>query len=205
MRRTRGRATCPSRAAAGLLARRPATARCRRRRLCRQLLVWPPATRGGRADVMLGRSVCVCVCVLEGATPRLHVNAGGSPAAAGSGRMAAAAVADDSRTGPWTGLRTRGGATVHSYSMWPTRRMVVCTLAPHAATATATRARSASGGVPLSSADRHVGRIYRLAVQSVAKMGIQGGFTGLQDHFYWGLLYKDLQNLASRSVAKNTL
>ena len=62
-----------------------------------------------------------------------------------------------------------------------------------------------AGGVPLFSENRHVRRIYRLAVQSVAKMGIQGGFTGLQDHFYWGLLYKDLQNLASRSVAKNTL
>ena len=60
-------------------------------------------------------------------------------------------------------------------------------------------------GVPLFSENRHVRRIYRLAVQSVAKMGIQGGFTGLQGHFYWGLLYKDLQNLASRSVAKNTL
>ena len=62
-----------------------------------------------------------------------------------------------------------------------------------------------AGGVPLFSENRHVRRIYRLAVQSVAKMGIQGGFTGLQGHFYWGLLYKDLQNLASRSVAKNTL
>ena len=56
-----------------------------------------------------------------------------------------------------------------------------------------------AGGVPLFSENRHVRRIYRLAVQSVAKMGIQGGFTGLQGHFYWGLLYKDLQNLASRS------
>ena len=33
--------------------------------------------------------------------------------------------------------------------------------------------------VPLSSADRHIRDIYRLAVQSVAEMGLQGGFTGL--------------------------
>ena len=34
-------------------------------------------------------------------------------------------------------------------------------------------------GVPLSSENRHVGRIYRLAGQSAVKMGIQGEFTGL--------------------------
>ena len=33
--------------------------------------------------------------------------------------------------------------------------------------------------VPLSSADRYIRDIYRLAVQSVAEMGLQGGFTGL--------------------------
>ena len=33
--------------------------------------------------------------------------------------------------------------------------------------------------VPLYSEDRHVGRIYRLAVQSVAKMALKGGFTAL--------------------------
>ena len=33
--------------------------------------------------------------------------------------------------------------------------------------------------VPLSSADPYIGGIYRLAVQSVEEMGLQGGFTGL--------------------------
>ena len=33
--------------------------------------------------------------------------------------------------------------------------------------------------VPLSSADPYIGGIYRLAVQSVAEMGLQGGFTAL--------------------------
>ena len=59
--------------------------------------------------------------------------------------------------------------------------------------------------VPLSSADRHVGRIYRLAVQSVAEMGLQGGFKDLLSPPYQERLYKDLQNLAARSAAQITL
>ena len=34
-------------------------------------------------------------------------------------------------------------------------------------------------GVPLCGADRYIRDIYRLAVQSVAQMGLQGGFTAL--------------------------
>ena len=39
-----------------------------------------------------------------------------------------------------------------------------------------------AGRVPLYSIDRHAGGIYRLAGQSIAWMGLQGGFTGLYSH-----------------------
>ena len=41
---------------------------------------------------------------------------------------------------------------------------------------TSTPRNTGPSGVPLFSENRHVGRIYRLAGQSVAKMGLQVGF-----------------------------
>ena len=65
------------------------------------------------------------------------------------------------------------GTAVLIQKMWILGRVRVRIKIPRA------RGKGQASGVPLSSADRHIRDIYRLAVQCVAEMGLQGGFTGL--------------------------